>query len=108
MLWSDALNGALQVRTSDPSASDRFLDVQYPELVHDPISVVDRIYRHYGLALREEARARMQNFIASHSKHKFGVHSYTLERFGLEYARERSRYAEYCDRFDIEPELVEA
>jgi hypothetical protein len=43
----------------------------------------------------------MSNFLAGNPKNKHGVHSYTLEQFGLSRSAEAARFASYCERFEI-------
>ena len=54
------------------------------------------------LAADERQRARRcSNFLAANPKNKHGVHSYTLEQFGLSRATETARFRNYCERFRI-------
>jgi len=80
------------------------LDVQYLELVRDPMSMVRRIYEHFDLGLTRGAETAMQRFLAEHPKDKGGMHRYSLEQFGLNPEVERSRFQFYLDCFGIEPE----
>jgi hypothetical protein len=54
-----------------------------------------------GWPLTTQARTAMQNFLAANPKNKHGVHSYTLEQFGLSRAAETIRFKSYCERFRI-------
>ena len=73
----------------------------YPDLMRDPIGVVDRIYRSFALELTTEAEARMRAFLAANPKDKSGRHRYTLEEFGLDARRETERFADYTRRFGL-------
>jgi hypothetical protein len=43
----------------------------------------------------------MQSFLDANPKNKHGVHSYTLEQFGLSRTVEAARFRSYCERFQI-------
>jgi hypothetical protein len=99
--WSEALFGALRARDAGRVPAERVVDVLYPELMRDPIGVVDRIYRSFSLELTTEAEARMRAFLAANPKDKSGRHRYTLEEFGLDARRETERFADYTRRFGL-------
>ena len=99
--WSEALFGALRTRDAGRVPAERVVDVLYPDLMRDPIGVVDRIYRSFSLELTTEAEARMRAFLAANPKDKSGRHRYTLEEFGLDARRETERFADYTRRFGL-------
>jgi hypothetical protein len=68
------------------------------------MAMVRRIYQHFDLELVEAAAAAMQRFLRSNPKGKGGVHSYSLEEFGLNPEEERRRFQFYLDFFGLEPE----
>jgi len=99
--WSEALFGALRARDAGRVPAERVVDVLYPDLMRDPIGVVDRIYRSFSIELTTEAEARMRGFLAANPKDKSGRHRYTLEEFGLDARRETERFADYTRRFGL-------
>jgi hypothetical protein len=102
--WARALDTFLAVRDRAPAA--QFLDVNFESIERDPLGTVERVYDFLGWPLTNDARAAMQQFLAANPKNKHGVHSYTLEQFGLSRAAETARFRKYCERFRI-PERVE-
>jgi len=100
------LTRASAFRTREPALADRFVDVQFGELMRDPLEVVQRIYANFGLALGDEARARMQRFLADNPREKHGVHRYRLEDFGLDEAAERRRFSAYSEAFAVPREAA--
>jgi len=70
-------------RQARSSAPDRVLDIDYPDLVRDPLGVVRGIHRHLGLPWHAEQDARVAAWLAANPQHKHGVHRYTLPEFGL-------------------------
>jgi hypothetical protein len=101
------LERAGSFRAREARLADRFVDVQFGELTGDALGVVERIYAHFGLALSDEARSRMQRFIAENPREKHGVHRYRLEDFGLDAAHERRRFSAYSEQFRVPEESAD-
>jgi hypothetical protein len=97
--WARALDKFLDVR--DRAAASQFLDVNFESIESDPIGTVERVYDFLNWPLTTEARTAMQNFLAANPKNKHGVHSYTLEQFGLSRTAESLRFRNYRERFRI-------
>ena len=85
-------------------APERIVDVQYRDVVENPIAVARRIYAHFGRSLSHEAEARMVRWLAEHPRHGHGVHRYTLEEFGLEREQVERACGAYSNRFGIPEE----
>lgn len=62
---------------------ERFVDVSYPALVGEPMEQLERIYAAMGEPLRAPARAAMLELDGRDVQHRYGVHRYALEDFGL-------------------------
>ena len=80
------------------------LDIQYDDLVRNPISTVERIYRGSGDSGRElskAARAKIAAYVAAHPKGERGIHRHDLAAFGLEEEAIRERFSGYIERFSI-------
>ena len=97
--WARALEKFLTVRDRAPAS--QFLDINFESIEGDPLGAVERVYDFLGWQLTDAARAAMKNFLAANPKNKHGVHSYTLEQFGLSRAGETIRFRNYCERFRI-------
>jgi hypothetical protein len=97
--WARALDTFLAVRDRAPAA--QFLDVSFESIERDTLGAVERVYDFLGWPLTADARTAMQRFLAANPKNKHGVHSYTLEQFGLSRAAETARFRKYCERFQI-------
>jgi hypothetical protein len=96
------LHRGLAVR--DQVGDDRFLDVQYNELIADPVAAVTRICQHFGIPVDDETVRRVRDFQDENPQGKHGAHQYTPEQFGLDPGRIRRRFAAYTERFGIEPD----
>ena len=101
--WEEGAGLAVKYR-QEGNLRHQLFDVQYLELVRDPMSMVRRIYEHFDLELTGAAETAMQRFLAKNPKDKSGVHQYSLEEFGLNSETERHRFQAYVDCFGIEPE----
>ena len=97
--WARALDRFLAVRDRAPQA--QFLDVDFAAIENDPLGTVERVYDFLGWRVTTEARTAMERFLAANPKNKHGVHSYTLEQFGLSRATEIARFRKYSERFQI-------
>ena len=91
--WAEGLERTARSRRAHPGTPA--VDVQYPDLVADPLGTVRRIYDGFGLPLSDAAERGMTRYLAEHPQHAGGVHRYSLEQFGLDPAHEADRFAAY-------------
>ena len=63
-LMSGMLNRAMQFRTSRPELEERWIDVNYIDLVENPLAVVQRIYERFDWRLEPAARDDMQAWLS--------------------------------------------
>ncbi len=90
---------AIAVRQEAPP--ERFIDVHYATLVHDPFGVVERLYAAAGVELTARIRQRMQAWLDDHPQHQAGKHTYSLGDYGLDRATVEDRFASYLERFQV-------
>ena len=100
-LWATHLRHALTARECLQDRSEQFLDIQFEDVVEDPLAVIVRIYDYFGIALGNDARQRMEAFMAANPRGQFGSHRYSLEDFGLDREAEKPLFAAYCERFRV-------
>jgi len=60
--FAEGLTRTIQFRQR-PGMNERFCDVHFLHLICDPIGTVERIYAHFGIVLREDARRAMQRWL---------------------------------------------
>jgi hypothetical protein len=89
--------GAFKARHGE----DAILDVQYADMMRDPIGEVERIYGFCGETISGEARAAMERYMADNSKGKHGRHDYRLEEYGLSRQGVHQRFADYIEDYAI-------
>jgi transposase len=98
------LERAVRIRDSGRFAPERFYDMHFPDLLKDPMGVVERIYDHFDLGLSGAAADAMRAFIDANPQGKHGTHRYSPAAYGLDPEREWARFGAYVDRFGIERE----
>jgi hypothetical protein len=94
---AEAMDRLMDFRQMHPELEGRFLDVNYSDLVADPLKTVGRIYRHCNAPLTEQALAAMRRMISHRSRYpkrrsgKTGRNVLSVE--------DRRPYQRYCQRF---------
>jgi sulfotransferase family protein len=88
----------------DAHGDAAFIDVQYADLVTDPLPAIERIYEWAGDPLTPETEARMRRYVADNPQTRFGTHQYSLAGTGLERAELEDRFAAYRDRYEVPAE----
>lgn len=81
--------------------ADAILDVQYVDVMKDPIGTCRSIYDHFGEPFTQEAAAAMDAYMAANPKGKHGKHDYSLERYGLTREGVHAAFADYIERYRI-------
>ena len=102
-LWADVLTEMIE-RTADARRrhGDRFVDVDYRELVADPLATTAKLYADLGVELTAEAEQRMAAHVAEHRQHRFGRHEYDFADFGLERDAVNDRLADYRATYGLD------
>lgn len=85
-----------------PRADGRFHDLDYAELLKNPIEAVKRIYAAFGFELSGQTEEKMRGLLAENPKNKHGVHHYKPLDFGLTNVMIRRRFEKYIDTFKVE------
>ncbi|RIL06353.1 MAG: sulfotransferase family protein [Proteobacteria bacterium] len=103
-MYASMLEKAMEVRARSHAA--QFFDLDFAELVADPIAALGRMYEHFGFDFSAEAERRMRAWHATNPQHKHGGHRYALAQFGLAEGAIRERFARYAERFGVRPEAA--
>jgi hypothetical protein len=90
------LNHCMAVRDTMPP--EHFVDVFFKDTVSDPIGVVERVYKQFGIPMTAQARAEAEAYMARNPREKRPPHNYTIEQFGLTEADLKKRFAKYRAR----------
>ena len=102
--WSTKVARMVQrgLDTRDAGHEDAILDLHYEPLLADPLAAVERIYTFAGRTLSPAARHTMQTALAVQTQHRYGVHRYALDDFGLDAAGVAEQFRPYRERFGFE------
>ena len=65
-------------------SSDRYLNIEYEDLVNDPINLVKEIYTKFSLSFDQPLINKMMSYVDEGSKEAKAKHSYSLEDYGLD------------------------
>lgn len=95
--YSRALARCLESRERLPG--ERFLDVDYRDLVADPMTQVRRIHEFLGRELDDAAEDAMRVELARHARDLREAHDYSLARFGLREDEIAEAFAGYRKRY---------
>lgn len=79
-----------------------FYDLQYTELIADPLGAVRQIYEYFGYPLSTATIEQMQGWLESNQQHKHGKHEYELEDFGLTKDLVYERVADYIHAYQLQ------
>ena len=95
--------GVMLQRSMDqrPAGDDRFIDVQFSELMGDPIATIAEIYRTAGRELTDDTVTRMHRWLAANPRGKHGAHHYRASDHGLDDDAIRRDFADYTRHFDV-------
>jgi len=80
--------------------SERVTHSRYADLVSAPVPTLEKLYERLGLPFTDQARRAVEAYLADKPKHKFGAHSYTVDRAD----RTRALFERYQSRFDVPSE----
>ena len=89
----------------DAHGEESFLDVQYADLLADPLATMKRIYDVGGRrSVTPAAETRMREYVAENPQTRFGKHQYSLEGTGLDRGELEERFAPYQQRYGVPTE----
>jgi hypothetical protein len=77
------------------------VDVQYADLVGDPLRTVEGIYADCGAEFDADARDAIAAYAKAHPKGAFGNHEYDVRDYGLDASELEERFAGYIDGYDV-------
>ena len=80
---------------------ERFYDLQYSDLMSNPIQEVTKIYSHFELPFSLEMETAVKSWLTNNPQHKYGQHKYSAQQFGLEVESIRKEFAFYTNYFKI-------
>jgi Sulfotransferase family len=102
--WQDGTRRMVSVG-DDAGLAEPVCHVHHLDLVSDPVSTVEQVYGHFGLALPSAAVRGMERYVATQPNGGYGRHAYRFGDHGLDAEAERKKFRGYMLRFGVSPEL---
>lgn len=99
LAWSVAR--MIQFRDEHPELANRFVDVNYSELVSDPTTVVRRLYRCCEMPLSAGTIVSMQSLARNRSVYQGRRTVPAVNELGLDNVEQLRLFGSYCRRFGI-------
>jgi hypothetical protein len=91
----DALARNVAARAKLPAA--RFVDIDYPQLMDDPMACVERVYAASGRELSTPARTAMGDYLRGEQRsHPQRRHDYSLAEYGLSEDEVNAAFEDYA------------
>ncbi len=99
--WAGKLSRALaHCMAVSEAQPERFLHLQFADMVGDPIAQMQRLYAFAGESFGDRAQAAMRAY-REDDAHRPGSHRYALEDYGLDAATILRLFAPYIDRYGL-------
>ena len=86
------------------TASRVGIDVQYADMINDPLATMKRLYAQLGDDWTPEAEAGIQAWLDDNPQDKFGKHEYKLAQYGLTLDKLQPMFERYLARYDVAKE----
>jgi hypothetical protein len=98
--WVAATQLMIAAADRKPFAEPIF-HVHYQELVGDPLRVLGKLYRHFGMALDTTTESRATRMLEKAPNGGYGANRYRFDTYGFDRAQLQRRFAPYIARFGI-------
>ena len=85
--------------TREKLGEERFLDVNFVELLEDPVKAVNKITTYFDL--KPVSEPKMKEYLATDRPDNRGKHKYTAEHYGIDRESTQARFKQYTDRFGV-------
>jgi hypothetical protein len=95
--WALAVERAMEFRAR--VGDERFADVPFEALQHDPVHALATSYERIGIDFSDDARRAVLHWATSHEPGSHGAHHYDLADFGINAEGVRARFAPYIAAF---------
>jgi hypothetical protein len=105
--WLDGTKRMMEAADNAGFTAD-VCHVHHMDLISDPVSTVEGVYRHFGIDFPATASAGIENYVAARPRGGYGERSYRFEDHGLDEQQERDRFRPYMLRFGVTAELAQA
>jgi hypothetical protein len=97
-MFTHYLKSNRKIRDEMAVNSNLLVDVQYSQLIEDPIRTVRKIYSHFDMTWTNEYEEILKIYISQHPKDRHGKHHYNPEQFGQSSQELSDFFAPYYDQ----------
>jgi hypothetical protein len=94
----------MEQRASGELPDAQFIDVQFEDIVKEPVATIEGVYAKLGWPIDDTARTGIGDYAKNKPKGSRGAHAYSLAESGLDAGAERERYRFYMERYGIKSE----
>ncbi len=96
--WTPALLGSIDWRERTKLF---VLDVCFDDLVKNPVETVSGIFERFGESVPGSLSSEVSRYLKDHPKDEYGIHRYSLARYGLDREQLHQQYQRYIDTFAV-------
>jgi hypothetical protein len=100
-ILAEGMDRITRFREGHPELAHRFLDLNYNELVSEPVETVRHVHRWLDIPMTSATFERVRNLAAHRTRYGRVRGRPTLLDFGIDLKSETRRFAPYCTRFGI-------
>ena len=98
------MDAVVAQRTSGTLPAGRIADIQYLDLLRDPVGAIRDAYSTVDLPFDDDMPERIRAYLDARPQDKHGVHRYRAQDFGYDIDALRATFKGYTDHFGVEPE----
>jgi hypothetical protein len=98
--WLDGTRRMMAVG-DDAGFPEPVCHVHHIDLISDPVSTVESVYRHFGMTLPERSATAIEDYVAAEPRGGYGAHHYSFKDHGLNEQQERAKFRPYMVRFGV-------
>ncbi|WP_428531274.1 sulfotransferase family protein [Rhodopila sp.] len=103
--WLDGTRRMMEAG-DDAGFPNPICHVHHIDLISDPVSTVEGVYRHFGMTLAPRLAADIEAQVAARPNGGYGEHSYHFEDHGLDEQQERAKFRPYMVHFGVTGEAA--
>jgi Sulfotransferase family len=103
--WLDGTNRMMAIG-DDAGCLEPVCHVHHMDLISDPASSVEAVYRHFGMTIPPQMASAIDDYAVTKPRGGYGEHSYRFEDHGLNEQKERAKFRPYMVRFGVTAEAA--
>jgi hypothetical protein len=105
MIWEMGSKKLIHDRARGNIPENKIADIQFLELMEDPIRAIQKAYEHLDLDFHEGLADKITAYLAEKPRYINGRHNYNPKDYGLAAGEIRERFKFYTDYYNIAPEI---